>query len=179
MSIIKKNKLPLFLLAVVMMLSAFYIIAPKNDGSLPSGGGGLDPTPTNSYFAEERLNILDERSTIINELESQIASGDLSVVQITNALEEINRIMNLKYLEVELETAIVSLGYEDVLIEQYDKDINLGTEVTPIYKTVSMVDIKIVDDQMTPTEYIQISKMVKSKLGGNEYKINLTFTERA
>ncbi len=176
MSIIRKNKLPLFLLAVVMMLSAFYIIAPNNE-TAETGGSLNDVSPTYSYYAEERLNILEGRNTTILELENQIAGGDLSVVSITNILEEINKIYNLKNIEVELETQIVALGYDDVLVEQYTKQVNLGTASNPIYTKVEMVDVKVLAETMTVSEYVAINKIIKEKFGSDEYKVNVVLSK--
>ena len=111
---IKKCILPIFLLAMVVVLSVFYIKQSTDDVVNPVNGN--DDTSVVSDFANKRLEILEKRSEKIDELEAVIASGTLTNSEINQTVDEINDLYYLKYTEVELEDLIVGLGYQDSLV---------------------------------------------------------------
>jgi hypothetical protein len=77
---IKKNKLPLFLLALVMMLSVYYV-SLENENVIEKPVGNLDAEVTTRYqeFAEERISILTERDQTVLELEEKISTASVSL----------------------------------------------------------------------------------------------------
>ena len=72
---ILKNKLPLFLLAAVLMLSTFYVLSPLSKDKSDDTTVSTPDTSGYYYFDEERLNIIEERNLAILEIEEQIASN--------------------------------------------------------------------------------------------------------
>lgn len=149
---IKKCILPIFLLAMVVVLSVFYIKQSTDDVVNPVNGN--DDTSVVSDFANKRLEILEIRSEKIDELEAVIASGTLTNSEINQTVDEINDLYYLKYTEVELEDLIVGLGYQDSLV------IIDNTNVS----------VTIIDDELTSSDFISIANVVKNKMGNN-YKL--------
>ena len=152
---IKKCILPIFLLAMVVVLSVFYIKQSTDDVSNVSNNND-DDTQVVSDFANKRLEILEQRSDKIDELEAVIASGTLSNSEITQTVDQINDLYYLKYTEVELEDLIVGLGYEDSLVIIDEEN----------------VSVTIIDKELTSSDFISIANVVKGKLGNN-YKLKV------
>ena len=151
---LKKSILPIFLLAMVVVLSVFYIKKTTNDDSKEVSNSG-DQTVL-STFASKRLEILDLRSVMIDKLEEEIASGSLTTLEIEAKVNEINDLYYLKYTETSLEDAICELGFKDSLVMIEDKN----------------VSIIIIDDELTTEDFINVAGVVKTELG-NGYKVNL------
>ena len=152
----KKNILPIFLLALVVVLSVFYIKQEPKDSDVNSSLDDFNTTELDSEFASKRLEVLKDRSKEIEELETMVSKGELTEVEIANVLDQINDIYYLKYQEVELEDAIVLLGYEEclVLIDDYS------------------VNVSILTDTLTYQEFIEIANLVKDKTSQN-YKVSI------
>lgn len=151
---LKKSILPIFLLAMVVVLSVFYIKKTTSDDSKEVSNPGEQTVL--STFASKRLEILDLRSVMIDKLEEEIASGSLTTLEIEAKVNEINDLYYLKYTETSLEDAICELGFKDSLVMIEDKN----------------VSILIIDDELTTEDFINVAGAVKAVLG-NGYKVNL------
>ena len=151
---LKKSILPIFLLAMVVVLSVFYIKKTTTDDSKVVSNPGEQTVL--STFASKRLEILDLRSVMIDKLEEEIASGSLTSQEIEAKVNEINDLYYLKYTETSLEDAICELGFKDSLVIIEDKN----------------VSILIIDDELTAEDFINVASVVKTELG-NGYKVNL------
>ena len=151
---LKKSILPIFLLAMVVVLSVFYIKKTTTDDSKEVSNSGEQTVL--STFASKRLEILDLRSVMIDKLEEEIASGSLTSQEIEAKVNEINDLYYLKYTETSLEDAICELGFKDSLVVIEDKN----------------VSILIIDDELTAEDFINVAGVVKTELG-NGYKVNL------
>lgn len=151
---LKKSILPIFLLAMVVVLSVFYIKKTTTDDSKEVSNPGEQTVL--STFASKRLEILDLRSVMIDKLEEEIASGSLTSQEIEAKVNEINDLYYLKYTETSLEDAICELGFKDSLVIIEDKN----------------VSILIIDDELTAEDFINVASVVKTELG-NGYKVNL------
>ena len=77
----KRLRLPILLLAVVVMLSIFYI-REANKTTEPVGGPSLDSTTTNAEYAEARLESIALVNSLIDECEAKIASGKLTAKEV-------------------------------------------------------------------------------------------------
>ncbi len=112
---IKKHKLSLFLLAMVCMLSVYYVMMPEeNDPNAPVANIP-DGQIRYQEFAEMRLEIIDERNTMVASYEAKIVEAkDTALLE--EYILEINNISTLTEKEVYLEGIIMNLGYEDCLV---------------------------------------------------------------
>ena len=123
----KKNQLALILLTLVMMLTVYFIKAPvKNNDP------GDDPTtPTTGrleVLSTMRLTLKNERNEKISELNTIIGSDTATAAEISNAIEEKNRINAITECELLLELEIISMGYQDAFVHVTD----VGIDVTVI-----------------------------------------------
>ena len=157
---IKKLRLPILLLAVVVMLSIFYI-REANKTSEPTGGPSLDTSTTNAEYAEARLQSIDKTNQLIEECESKIASGELTVAQIEEQNALIASLKETKVNEIALEEMIMAaLGYDDVLVLLEDEFI-----VVDVYT----------EETLTPAVFIQISRLAKERFSA-DYTVKLSST---
>lgn len=155
----KKLKLPILLLAVVLMLSIFYI-KEAQDGELkePVDGGNVVVSPLNPEFTEGRLLSVQKANELINGYKEDIASGELSAKEVEETTLLINEILDIKHNEISLEQAIsTSLKYDDTLVLVQDE-----------YVVISVYT----EEEVTPINFIAIARLAKSVFD-DEYIVKL------
>ena len=148
---IKKHRLSLLLLAMVAMLSVYYVLMPQDDNSLPVSG---DNTGTTRYqdFAEMRLEILDERNSQVALYEAKIVDATVSLTDIEEYILGIETLTTLTEKEVYLETVIVSLGFTDSLVYLGDDDV---------------LNVSVLAEDFSVEEYVEIATIAKEEFGKN------------
>ncbi len=155
---IKRNKLSLFLLAVVMMLSVYYINMPNDTSPDVETSTGTVSTRYPEY-ASYRLEILESREEDILELENVLASADADDNALKDAIIEMEKILELTRNEVKAEKDVVDLGYADCVVFNNDG-----------YVTVKVLDIVI--DEFT---YHDVKMIMHDKFD-NVYQVHLIST---
>lgn len=149
----KKLRLPILLLAVVVMLSIFYIKEAQNNPNTPVNGDSYNTSSLNPDFTEARLLSLEEVDTKVSELEASISSGDLSASEVLEITNQINSIKDIKHKEVSLENALIEANnYDDVLVL-------LGEEYL-------IVDV-YTEEEITTQTFIEIAIMAKESFGSD------------
>ena len=145
----KKLKLPILLLAVVIMLSVFYIKEAQNsDITGDVLGNNLNTSSLNPDFTEARLQSIDEVNAKILEYQNDIASGTLTAAEVKEANAMINELIEQKNLEVSLESSLMdSLGYDDVYVFIEDE-----------YAVINIFTDEIVDQ----TDFVSISRLAQA-----------------
>lgn len=156
----KKLRLPILLLAVVVMMSIFYI-HEANKTTEPVGSPSLDTSTTNPDYAEARMKSIEETNALIEEAEAKIASGTLTVGQVEEENLKIAILRQTKLNEIALEEMIMAaLEYDDVLVLLED-------------------DILVIDvwteEELTKASFISISRLAKEKFDSN-YIVKLSAT---
>lgn len=141
---IKKHRLSLFLLAMVMMLSVYYVLMPTDEGSLPVDGGDTNFVRY-QQFGQLRLEIIDERATEVALYQSKISEATVSVSEKEEYMLEIEVLANLTEKEVSLEQEVILLGYEDTLVFFDD----------------GILNISVLNDGSTKEETVQIILIAK------------------
>ncbi len=155
----KKLRLPILLLAVVVMLSIFYIREANKTKETPVTGPTLTPTTTNAEFAEARLQKLEEVQAMIKECESKIAEGKLSAKEIAEQNALIVSLKETKANEIALEEMIMAaLNYDDVLVLLED-----GVIAIDVYT----------EETLTVQTFIKVSRLAKEKFSSN-YTVKLS-----
>ncbi len=146
---LKKNKLPLFLLALVVMLSVYYI----NDTKTNKNNETQNTSGSIKYhtYAESRLEVMKNRTKDIEGYEAVVASGELSSTEVENTLLKVDAIYKLNYSEVALENEIIALGYDDVFV----------------YVADGKVNIDILTDTFSQTEFVNVALLSKAKFDTN------------
>lgn len=160
----KKLKLPILLLAVVIMLSIFYIKEAKNTPTTPANGDDLETSTLNPDFTEARLLSIEEANSQIKEWEESIASGSLTATQVKETTAKISNLKEVKHQEVALEETLIELNkYDDVLVL-------LGEEYL-------VIDIYTEED-ITVAKFIELAKLAKESFG-RECKVKVKTTNNS
>jgi stage III sporulation protein AH len=159
----------LTMLSLVVVLSVYYITAEptmkdmadvetsqEEEGQTETTDETTDTTITqvskDEVFEEIRLQMQDERSMKLEELQQVAGSTDLTAEERSHAKDEMNRIHEVADKEKMIESLIVqTLGYEDALV-QAD-----GTEVL----------ITVKGQEPSKTKANEIIKIVKKEIGNS------------
>ena len=156
----KKLRLPILLLAVVVMMSIFYI-HEANKTTDPVGSPSLDTSTTRPEFAEARMKSIEEVNALIEEAEAKIASGTLTVAQVEEENAKIVSLRQTKMDEIALEEMIMaSLDFEDVLVLLNDDTV--------------VIDV-CTEEELTKATFISITRLAREKFDGN-YTVKLSAT---
>ncbi len=156
----KKLRLPILLLAVVVMMSIFYI-HEANKTTEPTGSPSLDTTTTNPDYAEARMKSIEETNKLIEESEAKIASGTLTVSQVEEENKKIISLKQIKVNEIALEEMIMAaLSFDDVLVLLEDDTI--------------VIDVWT-KETITKANFVSISRLAKEKFDSN-YIIKVSST---
>ena len=153
----KKLSLPILLLAVVVMLSIFYI-KEADKTSDPVVGPSLEQTTTNADYAEARLQSIAEVNALILECELNkvvelLESGKLSLEEVEQQNSIIASLKQTKIDEIALEEMIMAaLNYDDVLV-LLDGDYLL-------------IDI-YTEEEMSVATFIKVSRLAKEKFSSD------------
>ena len=146
----KKHRLSLFLLAMVAMLSVYYVLMPEEGPTAP-----VDTSPEGfiryQQFAQMRLEIVDERNSQVAVYESKLVDAAVSVTEKENYLVEITNLTTLTEKEVFLESMIVDLGFEDSLV----------------YLEEQVLTISVLGEKFSVEDYIEIATVSKEEFGIN------------
>ena len=157
----KKLKLPLLLLAVVVMMSIFYIHESKEPTLPVDGSGEYEGVSLNPEYAESRLASIEEVNLLIEEKQELIASGTLSVSEVENLTNEILELKETKVNEVALEEMLIeALSFDDVLVMLEGEYL-----VIDIYT----------NEEITAEVFISVSRLAKEKFDSN-YKVKVLKT---
>ena len=90
---LKKHKLSLFLLAMVCMLSVYYILMPTED-DLNAPVAKIEGESRNEEFAKMRLDIIDERKEEVALYEAKIVDVTTSLADVEKYVLEIENVSN-------------------------------------------------------------------------------------
>lgn len=154
----KKLRLPILLLAVVVMMSIFYIHEARKTNE-PVSSPNLETTSTNPEYAEARMKSIEEVNALIEESEAKIASGKLTVSEVEKETALIASLRQTKMNEIALEEMIMaSLNFEDVLVLLEDNYV-----VIDVYTK----------EELTKATFISISRLAKEKFN-NDYTVKLS-----
>ncbi|WP_338470219.1 SpoIIIAH-like family protein [Niallia sp. XMNu-256] len=101
-------------------------------------------------FETMRMQLMDERSQLKEELEKKIASTDLPAEERSEAKEQMNELNEIANKEVLLETLIKAMNYEDVLVRADDDQVNITVKAEKQSKTEANKIIQTVRSELGP-----------------------------
>ena len=124
----KKSQLALILLTLVLMLSVYYI--KTNDSSNNTNDDLQNNVNGENNGRLEELAVMrntlkNERNTQIEALNEIISSSESSAEEISQAMDEKNRINELSENELLLELAIMNMGYQDAFVHATSSQITV------------------------------------------------------
>lgn len=162
----------LTMLSLVVVLSVYYITAePTNNNNLANvdvskeekaeskkvtekekSSDTKNTTITdakNEVFEEIRLQMQDERSKKLEQLEEVAGSTDLSAEERSEAKDEMNRLQKIAEKEAFIENLIIqTLGYEDALVQADESEVLVTVKGEEPSKAKANEIIKIVKKEM-------------------------------
>lgn len=162
----------LTMLSLVVVLSVYYITAePTNNNNLANvdvskeekadskkvtekekSSDTKNTTITdakNEVFEEIRLQMQDERSKKLEQLEEVAGSTDLSAEERSEAKDEMNRLQKIVEKEAFIENLIIqTLGYEDALVQADESEVLVTVKGEEPSKAKANEIIKIVKKEM-------------------------------
>lgn len=162
----------LTMLSLVVVLSVYYITAePTNNNNLANvdvskeekadskkvtekekSSDTKNTTITdakNEVFEEIRLQMQDERSKKLEQLEEVAGSTDLSAEERSEAKNEMNRLQKIAEKEAFIENLIIqTLGYEDALVQADESEVLVTVKGEEPSKAKANEIIKIVKKEM-------------------------------
>lgn len=162
----------LTMLSLVVVLSVYYITAePTNNNNLANvdvskeekadskkvtekekSSDTKNTTITdakNEVFEEFRLQMQDERSKKLEQLEEVAGSTDLSAEERSEAKDEMNRLQKIAEKETFIENLIIqTLGYEDALVQADESEVLVTVKGEEPSKAKANEIIKIVKKEM-------------------------------
>lgn len=148
---IKKHKLSLFLLAMVCMLSVYYILMP-NDNEVDVPVSNIDGETRYQEFAKMRLEIIAERNEEVLLYETKIVDQSVSIDDVSKYVIEIETIQKTTEREVYIEGIIINLGYEDCLVylDEFNK-----------------LHISVLAKKFEIKDYIEVALLAKDEFGAS------------
>lgn len=103
----------------------------------------------NEVFEEIRLQMQDERSKKLEQLEEVAGSTDLSAEERSEAKDEMNRLQKIAEKEAFIENLIIqTLGYEDALVQADESEVLVTVKGENPSKSKANEIIKIVKKEM-------------------------------
>ncbi|MDP4085598.1 MAG: SpoIIIAH-like family protein [Bacillota bacterium] len=128
----------LTMLSLVVVLSVYYITSPDQKGNnmtaveqktknqadnkqastktAEKGGKTVVSQVSDDTFDALRLQLEDQRSQRVEELQAEVASTDLSAEKRSEAYDQMQKLNEAAQKEEVLETLIKTLGYDDALV---------------------------------------------------------------
>ncbi|MGF2617031.1 SpoIIIAH-like family protein [Rossellomorea vietnamensis] len=173
----------LTMLSLVIVLSVYYITSPTQQATDMAAGEEESSAQTEETSAENeeaaaegevdivteaagdevfetlRMEFLDQRSRSREELETKVASADLSIEEKNEAIEQMDKLKELATTETVLETMIKTMGYEDALVRADGEQVRITVKA----KEHSAADAN------------QIIRLVNDELGGAMQKVAVQF----
>jgi stage III sporulation protein AH len=176
----------LTMLSLVIVLSVYYITSPAQqatdmanvDESSPAQGeetsaetseneeaaaeGEVDivtEAAGDEVFETLRMEFMDQRSKSIEELETKVASADLSIEEKNEAYEQMEELKQLATTETVLETMIKTMGYDDALVRADGEQVRVTVKAK----------------EHTAADANKIIRLVNDEIGGAMQKVAVQF----
>lgn len=144
---LKRNKLSIFLLAVVAMLTIYYIRMPKNEAPVV-----VESEPRYQEFVSKRETIMANRKATLETLSLSISASE----DANSLIEEYNTLNSLTAREIELENTLRTIGFIDALV---CVDLKEG------------IDVSIYASDFSKSQYVMVRTMVNEEFG--DYSVNV------
>lgn len=172
----------LTMLSLVVVLSVYYITSPEQQMNnmatveeeskettdqaetegTESGETVTSSTANDEMFEALRLELDEERSKMIEELETTVASTDLPTEEINAALDKIKELNDLSQKEAYLETMIVALDYDAALVRITEDEVRVTVQAEKHSPQAANEILKMVRKEvgadLTPVVQFQIKK---------------------
>ncbi|KAB2338472.1 SpoIIIAH-like family protein [Cytobacillus depressus] len=156
----------LTMLSLVVVLTVYYITSPEQKGQNLADVSDKSEQPKGSatensddsavitnasgdeMFEALRIQLKDERSKKIEELDTKIGSTDLPAEEISAAMDELDEINAIEQKEYMLETLIRAMNYEDVLVRANGKNVLVTVKADELSRSAANDIIREVNNEI-------------------------------
>lgn len=175
----------LTMLSLVVVLSVYYITSPeqksnditaagqKSQGQMNKAKNISKQTGAKSSSADSnavvtaasgnddfdaiRMQLEDDRSKQIDELQSEIASTDLPADKRSDAYDQMQKLNETAQKEEMLETLIKTMGYDDALVQADGSKVNITVKSKKQHSPSAANDIiQLVKKEIGETNYVAV-----------------------
>ncbi|RIW33642.1 SpoIIIAH-like family protein [Bacillus salacetis] len=173
----------LTMLSLVIVLSVYYITSPSQqaadmanvDENSPAQGeeasketskgeetaadGEVDivtEAAGDEVFETLRMEFLDQRSKSREDLETKLASADLSIEEKNEAIEQMDQLKELATTETVLETMIKTMGYEDALVRADGEQVRVTVKAKEHSTAEANKIIRLVTDEIGSMQKVAV-----------------------
>ncbi len=101
-------------------------------------------------FETMRIQLMDERSQLKEDLEKKLGSTELPAEERSKAKEQMDDLNEISNKELLLETLIKAMNYEDVLVRADDEQVNITVKAEKQSKTEANKIIQTVRSELGP-----------------------------
>jgi stage III sporulation protein AH len=107
-------------------------------------------------FETLRMEFMDQRSQSREDLETQIASADISIEEKNEAIEQMDQLKELATTETVLETMIKTMGYEDALVRADGEQVRVTVKAKEHSAAEANKIIRLVTDEIGSMQKVAV-----------------------
>ncbi|WP_221565489.1 SpoIIIAH-like family protein [Alkalihalobacillus sp. TS-13] len=167
----------LTMLSLIIVLSVYYITTPeqsptdlaaqdedkKESAEETNGKSVVTEVDSDEMFTELRMKIQDKRSELQAKYNEVLASTSVSAEVQSQALSQLEELQELAMKEDTLETLIKSMGYEDVLVNTMDSEVQI---------------IVRADEELSKSEANAIMRKAQEQLGDKHVAVQFQVAKK-
>ncbi len=124
----------------------------ENAKSTPDSKTTVSNVESDELFTALRLELIDERSKLKEELQEVAASKNVSATEVSKAMDKIDQLSELAEKEAVIETLIKSKGYEDALVRADGSEVNITVKTEKHSKAKANEIIQLVKKELGQKE---------------------------
>ncbi|MDF2556395.1 MAG: SpoIIIAH-like family protein [Bacillales bacterium] len=161
------------MLSLVAVLSVYYLTTPKEDMSSSIFGNNVSKTSEKTktedsniadpVFAQLKLQLNDSRSKMREELQTVVASTNISEEERVKANEQMKELTKLSSTESLLETLIIASGYDDALVRIADNNIRVTVKAKKNSPQAANEIIRMVTKEVGKSEPVSVEFQTAKK----------------
>lgn len=154
------------MLSLVAVLSVYYLTTPKENMSSSIFGKNVAKTSGNTktevsdvadpVFAQLKLQLNDDRSKMKEELQTVVASTNISEEERVKAHQQMQELTKVSSTESLLETLIIASGYDDALVRIEDSNIRVTVKAKKNSPQAANEIIRMVSKEVGKSEPVSV-----------------------
>ncbi|MDF2535658.1 MAG: stage sporulation protein [Bacillales bacterium] len=154
------------MLSLVAVLSVYYLTTPKEDmassifGNTDSKTSNVAKTEVSDVadpvFAQLKLQLNDDRSKMKEELQTVVASTNISAEERSKAFVKMQEISKISSTESLLETLIIASGYNDALVRIEDNNVRVTVKAKKNSPQAANEIIRMVSKEVGKSEPVSV-----------------------
>ncbi|WP_257348027.1 SpoIIIAH-like family protein [Pseudalkalibacillus decolorationis] len=163
----------LTMLSLIIVLSVYYITSPeqsptdlafeqeekasKDKAKETSGDTTVQQVDSDEMFTALRLEIQDKRAKMAEKYNEVLASTSVAAEVQSQALDQLTALQELAMKEDTVETLVKGMGYEDVLVNTMEEEVQIIVKV---------------DEELSKKEANEIMRKAQKQLGDKQVAVS-------